>query len=111
MAKLDTPEPARVVHNKREKFDVYIGRPSQWGNPYSHKDGTTAEFKVDSREEAIEEYRKYLIRQIRSGDVTIEELQSLQGKVLGCWCHPKPCHGDILVKAAAWACAQDDLPW
>lgn len=23
----------RVVHCKREKYDVYIGRPSKWGNP------------------------------------------------------------------------------
>ena len=25
-------------------------------------------------------------------------LGELRGKILGCWCKPKPCHGDILVK-------------
>lgn len=24
----------RVVHCKRERYDVYIGRPSKWGNPF-----------------------------------------------------------------------------
>ena len=28
----------------------------------------------------------------------MESLIELEGKVLGCWCHPEPCHGDILVK-------------
>lgn len=108
--KLD-PVETKVVHCKREKFDLYIGRPSEWGNPYSHKPGTAAQFLVNTREEAIEEYRKHLIRQLRSGEVTIQQLQELSGKTLGCWCHPKACHGDILAKAAKWACTQDDLPW
>lgn len=24
----------RVVHCKKERYDVYIGRPSKWGNPF-----------------------------------------------------------------------------
>jgi hypothetical protein len=107
----DPPLQASVVHCKRDKFDIYIGRPGEWGNPFSHKPGTKAQFRVSTRDEAIEEYRKYLIKQLRSGEVTLEQLQALQGKVLGCWCHPKPCHGDILVKAAKWACQQYQLPW
>jgi len=26
----------RVVHCKREPYDVYIGRGSKWGNPFTH---------------------------------------------------------------------------
>ena len=26
----------KVVHCKKELYDVYIGRPSKWGNPFSH---------------------------------------------------------------------------
>ena len=50
----------RVVHCKKEPFDVYIGRgvwngeKSKWGNPFSHKEGTLAEFQVSSRKEAIQ---------------------------------------------------------
>lgn len=37
-----------VVNKYKEDFDVYIGRGSKWGNPYTHiKDKTTkAEFIV-----------------------------------------------------------------
>jgi hypothetical protein len=27
--------------------------------------------------------------------------RGVRGKVLGCWCHPAPCHGDVLCEAAA----------
>ena len=26
-------------------------------------------------------------------------LLKLEGKRLGCWCHPEGCHGDVLVRA------------
>lgn len=73
----------RVVHCKRESYDVYIGRPSKWGNPFAiGPDGT--------REEVIVKYREWLLEQ---DGLNVSELT---GKVLGCWCAPKPCHGDVL---------------
>jgi hypothetical protein len=76
-----------VVHYKKERYDVYIGRPSKWGNPYSiGKDGT--------RKEVIEKYRKYLL----SNKALLNDLYELEGKVLGCWCKPKACHGDVLAE-------------
>ena len=85
-----------VVHFKKSPYDVYIGRGSKWGNPYTHiKDRETqAEFIVDTREEAIEMYRKYLM--VRPD--LIDDLKELKGKVLGCWCKPKSCHGDVLIE-------------
>ena len=83
----------RVVHCKKEPYDVYIGRPSKWGNPYSHKEGTKAEFVVETRKEAVEKYEDYLRK---SG--LIDDIAQLEGKVLGCWCKPKACHGDVLVR-------------
>ncbi len=33
-----------VVHCKRKTYDVYIGRPGKWGNPFEiGKDGNRAE--------------------------------------------------------------------
>lgn len=93
----------RVVHVKREEYDVYVGRPSRWGNPYSHKPGTSARYRVATVEEAIAAYRRHLWRQIRSGAISLEELASLDGKTLGCWCAPGPCHAEVLVEAARWA--------
>jgi hypothetical protein len=28
----------------------------------------------------------------------MERLKELEGKALGCWCKPKSCHGDVLIK-------------
>lgn len=92
-----------VVHCKKEPYDVYIGRPSMWGNPYSHKEGTSAKYKVATVEEAISAYRKWLMNRYYNGEITTEQLASLYGKRLGCWCAPGPCHGDVLKDAAEWA--------
>lgn len=86
----------KVVHCKKEPYDVYIGRPSPFGNVYSHKEGTLAKFKVDTREEAVEKYREWFLKQ----EDAQEALDYLRGKTLGCWCKPKACHGDILLELA-----------
>lgn len=86
----------RVVHCKKEGFDVYVGRGSKWGNPYSHKEGTLAEYVVESRREAVQKFEEYLL----SNEELMESLSELKGKTLGCWCKPKSCHGDILLRYA-----------
>lgn len=74
-----------VVNKRREPFDVYIGRGSKWGNPFViGRDGT--------REEVIEKYRRWIIQQ----PWLQESLPGLDGKRLGCFCKPLPCHGDVL---------------
>lgn len=83
-----------VVNMKDSDYDVYIGRGSKWGNPYSHKTGTKAEFVVDTRKEAIEKYREYIL----NNKELMNSLDELKGKKLGCFCKPKSCHGDILVE-------------
>ena len=87
----------RVVHCKKAAFDVYIGRPSKWGNPFSHKNGTKAEFVVKSRKEAIDKYKEWILNQSE----LMASLRDLKGKTLGCWCKPKACHGDILMELAS----------
>ena len=85
----------RVVHCKKESYDIYIGRPSIFGNPFTHiKDKTTlAKFIVKNREEAIEKYKEWILNQPE----ILSRLPELEGKTLGCWCKPKSCHGDVLV--------------
>ena len=85
----------KVVHCKKEKFDVYIGRPSKWGNPFTFKQGTIAEFVVP-KDEVLIRYEAWLKQQPE----LMGSLHELKGKTLGCWCHPKPCHGDILARLA-----------
>lgn len=79
----------RVVHCKRSAHDVYIGRPSKWGNPFQiGRDG--------NRQEVIGKYKEWLLTQPN----LLADLPELKGKVLGCWCHPAPCHGDVLANLA-----------
>jgi hypothetical protein len=86
-----------VVHWKRDPYDIYIGRPTIWGNKYSHQSDTQAEFRVGTREEAIAAYERWLL----SEPVMVAMAKrDLRGKVLGCWCRPKLCHGDVLARIA-----------
>ena len=86
-----------VVHCKKQPFDVYIGRPSPYGNPFSHKLGTQAEVKVNTLEEAIACFEGWVMQQ---PELIAKIKLELKGKILGCWCAPKQCHGDILAKIA-----------
>jgi len=88
---------AMVVHCKRSKFDVYIGRPGPWGNPFSWKSGTLATFMC-TKEDCLPKYEKWLRAQ---PDLVRRVRKELAGKVLGCWCAPGPCHGDVLARIAA----------
>jgi hypothetical protein len=83
------PPKTRVVHCKKESYDIYIGRPTKWGNPFKiGKDG--------NREEVIQKYRRYLLGR----PDLMESLKDLKGKTLGCWCKPEACHGDVLAELA-----------
>lgn len=86
-----------VVHCKQSDYDVYIGRPTKWGNPFTHKDGTVAQYKVASREAAVAKYEEWLLSQ---PELVAAAKTELKGKVLGCWCHPLACHGDVLSRVA-----------
>ena len=78
---------------------VYIGRGSRWGNPFVvGRDGT--------RDEVCEKHRQLLWHQIQEGEITLDDLVSLHGKDLVCFCAPRRCHGDTLEAAAKWASEQ-----
>lgn len=76
-----------VVNIRFARYDVYIGRPSAFGNPFR------GPF-------AIEGYREWL----RGQPTLITQIRAeLRGKILGCWCKPKPCHGDVIARVAEGA--------
>lgn len=83
---------------------IYIGRnmtyyvpgttESIWHNPYpvavpgkKYKDRYT-------REESMKLYKQYIL----SNPNLMSKLNQLNGKILGCWCKPLKCHGDILAE-------------
>lgn len=77
-----------IVVNINEKvYEIFIGRPSIWGNPYRiGRDGT--------RQEVLEKYYHY----VKNSPYLMSKIHQLKGKILGCYCKPKDCHGDMLVK-------------
>lgn len=96
---------AKVVRIQRkggqviQDCDVYIGRAcnmggwnlpqSKWHNPFSAK--------KYGREKCLEMYREYITSKIRENP-ELYDLSELKGKILGCWCSPEKCHGDILLE-------------
>lgn len=96
-------------HNLKEWMEdpnnVYIGRAgivfidgkrfppsaSPFANPYKvGRDGSLSEILI--------KYEEYIRKKLEKDSELREELLSLDGKTLGCWCAPDPCHGDILIR-------------
>jgi hypothetical protein len=78
---------------RRTTFDVYIGRPSPWGNPFViGPDG--------NRVEVIKKYRAWITSDDRVAVALRHNLHLLRGRRLVCWCAPAPCHGDVLAELA-----------
>ena len=96
-----------VVNWKNDRFDVYIGRhvpdgppgifPEQcvYGNPFILHD-------VDDKAErarVIANYEEWLLAP-NQRDLVAKAKKELPGKILACWCKPKDCHGDVLLRTA-----------
>lgn len=94
----------------KDNSNVYIGRKGVVfvdGSRYPKKDSIWANpFKISDkhdRDSVIEMYRKYIMKRIRTGEISKEEIEKLRGKNLGCWCknpgdNSVKCHGDVLVE-------------
>lgn len=124
---------ARAVNIRREPHDTYVGRPryrdrsidstrisrlralalnetatnaeldeltsgvGKWGNPWGWQDTP----------DPIDNYRRYIRYRVKVGHITPSDIRrELVSKRLGCFCKPKPCHADILVKLANYAAGQ-----
>lgn len=78
-----------VVNIKDSDYDVLIDRKSIFGNPFViGKDGT--------RDEVIAMFREW----VHTRPDLILEIKKLKGKILGCHCFPKNCHGNVIAEIA-----------
>lgn len=86
-----------LMHWLENPDHIYIGRAvryvagatkSKWANPFSKK--------KYGHQKCVEMYEDYILKNKN----LLADIHELEGKVLGCWCKPGPCHGDILVKLA-----------
>jgi len=80
---------AYAVDVRKTECDVYVGRPSQWGNPFLIGIHGT-------REEVVARYAEWIL----SKPHLLHQLHTLKGKKLGCFCAPKLCHADVLAELA-----------
>lgn len=86
----------RVVNVRDEKYDIYIGRANvikdgYFGNP----------FRMDNesqRNDVLWRYQLYFSERIKNDREFRARVVQLKGKVLGCFCKPRACHGDVIVK-------------
>lgn len=118
--------PVRVQRKRRKGFKmpegvVYVGRGTRFGNPwkverFTPAPGTTEEYAAVLRDyrgvdhvHPFKTYREaaqravtgYHVHLIRGEGPTAEEIATLKGKDLACWCTPgMPCHVDILLELA-----------
>ena len=84
--------------------NIYIGRnagkytqrgvqESKWTNPFICLD-----WDVAKAEWAVEDLMRSYEKYVRKNPMLMNSLHELEGKKLGCWCKPGPCHGDVLLK-------------
>lgn len=94
-------EPAPTVVNRHHyrnglpQSAIYIGRGTPLGNPYT---------MAEHGERALDLYRRWLWAKIRSHDPSVmAALRQIGSRsLLVCSCKPRPCHGDVVVKAWLW---------
>lgn len=72
---------------KENSCYILIDRESIWGNPFILPDDGT-------RKDVVESYRSYYSKK----PSLHTKILTLKGKVLGCWCYPLACHGDVLIQ-------------
>ena len=81
--------PTTVVNRRRtQAYDVYIGRPSKWGNPFRiGRDG--------DRVAVICKFAEWFYAP-EQHQLRLDAVAELKDKVLGCWCAPFACHGGVI---------------
>lgn len=70
---------AKVVHCKKEKYDVLIDRTTKWGNPF--KIGECYQGRKMTREDSIEAHRDWFLYSDQSIELQ-KDLHELEGKTL-----------------------------
>lgn len=93
-----------TVVNLREakKPFVYIGRAGHGEDGYF---GNPFDVRVYGRA-ALSKFREYFAGRLNTDPEFRRRVLTLRGKVLGCFCKPKACHGDVI---AEWIDAQPPI--
>ena len=89
------------------KGAIYVGRPTMYGNPFTHLGFGNGIVRVETREESVRLYRGWVEGRVTPvqypllpAPPTKRAIQALRGKDLICWCAPLACHADVLLEVA-----------
>ncbi|KAJ3177373.1 hypothetical protein HDU85_005918 [Gaertneriomyces sp. JEL0708] len=90
-------KPGNVYIGRGQRINVgegprYVLEPSGWHNPFKVSE------EDNNVEKCMRKYREHITTILSTDPRMREEIETLRGKTLGCWCKPDPCHGDILVE-------------
>ena len=93
--KEDEQQRTTVVNMHKDEYDVYIGRAGRgqtgdFGNPF--------DVRRFGRSNSLYRYHEYFLERIKNEPGFKEKVLALKGKRLGCFCAPRQCHGDIIVR-------------
>lgn len=94
---MNQPNPVRVIRAGSDEARlaadagcyVYVGRPSKWGNRFRIGPRRTREAAIALFQEWWEAPEQEVLRA-----AALEEIPP--GILLGCYCAPRPCHGDVI---------------
>lgn len=76
--------PSHVYIGRNMSFYVKGAEQSPWHNPFS--------VKKYGLKKSLQLYEQH----VRHYPHLWDNIESLEDKILGCWCAPNPCHGHVL---------------
>ena len=100
LKKLNIEGVTNALEWSAQERSLYIGRAmryvpgatktSRWANPFS--------VEQYGRDKCLKMFEAH-VRANKDG--LWDALEEIDGKELGCWCCPEPCHGNVLIKLLA----------
>lgn len=85
-----TVDIGRADNGNSHMNNTEVGKPGWIGNPYPESEY--------GRERCIELFRSDFEERIESDEEFRQAVENLRGEILGCYCKPKPCHGDVIIE-------------
>lgn len=89
----DQPQPITIYNLRKGPPPdgvILVDRRTVWGNPFVMHDES-------QRDEVCEKFEQYAVNRLANQP---DWLAPLRGKDLACWCTPKRCHAETLMRLA-----------
>jgi len=80
---------ATINGQRKHLHNADVGTPGWLGNPYPESEY--------GRTECIDRFREDFHTRVDSDKQFRAAVTDLRGEILGCYCKPKACHGDVIV--------------